>query len=83
MNRENLLHAHAIGNAADGDGLLNAAVLLGNHSTLEHLDALPRALLHLHMDADGITDPDLGCLSRERLLVQFLNEIHEFFLLYL
>ena len=66
-----------------GTGTLEEITEVMSMVSLKHLDALPRALLHLHMDADGITDPDLGCLSRERLLVQFLNEIHEFFLLYL
>ena len=34
MHGEDLLHADTIGQAADGDGLLNAAVLLGDDSAL-------------------------------------------------
>ena len=35
MDGEDLLHADAVGQAADGDGLLDAAVLLGDDGALE------------------------------------------------
>ena len=76
VDGEDLLHANAIGNAANGDSLLNAAVLLGDHSALEDLDTLAGALLDLHVDTDGVADLDLGGLSRQGFLVQFLNQIH-------
>ena len=37
MNGENLLAADAVAQAADGDGLLNAAMLAGNDRSLERL----------------------------------------------
>ena len=40
VDGEHLLHANAIGNTADSDGLLDAAMLLGNDGTLKHLNTL-------------------------------------------
>ena len=81
MNGEHLLHANAVGNAADGDGFLNAAVLLGNDSALEHLNTLAGTFLDLNVDTDGVAHLNVGGLLLQGFLVQFLNEIHGFFLL--
>ena len=54
VNGEHLLHAHAVGDTTDGEGLLDAAVLLGDDGTLEHLNTLTGAFLDLHVDTDGI-----------------------------
>src|SRR5699024_1074670 len=75
---EYLLHAHAVGQAADSERLLDAAVLLGDDSALEDLDTLAGALLDLHVDANHIAHMhirhvlDLG-------LGQFFDEIHGYF----
>ena len=81
MNGENLLHADAVGQAADGDGLLDAAVLLGNDGALKDLDTLTGAFLDLDVYPDGVAHIDLGLFSLQLLLVQFLDEIHGYFLL--
>ena len=60
VDGENLLHTDAIGDAANGDGLLNAAVLLGDDGALEDLDTLAGAFLDLHVNADGIADFTCG-----------------------
>ena len=76
MYGENLLHAHAIGQAADSDGFLDAAVLLGNDGALEDLDTLTGAFLDLDVYLNGIADVYLGHCSLQLLLVESLNEIH-------
>ena len=81
MNGENLLHTHAIGQAADGDGFLDAAVLLSNDGTLKDLDTLTGAFLALDVYLDGIAHIDLGLFSLQLLLVKSLDEIHGYFLL--
>ena len=81
MQGEDLLHAHAVGDTADGDGLLDAAVLLRNDGTLEDLDTLAGALLDLDMHLDGVTHCNLRHLGLELLFVQCLDEIHGYFLL--
>ena len=78
VDGEHLLHADAVGQAADGDGLLDTAVLLGDDSALEDLDTLAGAFLDLHMHADGIAHQHLGHFL-QLLLVQSLDEIHGFF----
>ena len=80
VNGEHLLHADAVGQAADGDGLLDTAVLLGDDSALEDLDALTGAFLDLHVYADGVAHQYLGYFL-QLLLVQSFDEIHGFFLL--
>ena len=81
MNGEHLLHADAVGDTTDSDGLLDTAVLLGDDGALEDLDTLARAFLYLHVDTHGVTDGDLGHFVLQGFLVQFLNEIHGYFLL--
>ncbi len=75
IDGENLLHADAVGNTTNSDGLLDAAMLLGDHSTLEDLDTLTSAFLDLHVDADGIADFHSGDFL-ELLFIQCLNQIH-------
>ena len=76
MNGEDLLNANTVRNAADGDRLFDAAMLLGDHDALEDLDTLTSAFLDLNMDADGLADLDLGLFSLELLGSQFFDEIH-------
>ena len=80
MEGEHLLHADAVGHAADGDGLLDAAVLLGDHDALVDLDALAGAFLDLHMYLDGVADFDGGHFL-DLGFGQFFDEIHGYFLL--
>ena len=54
MDGESLFHADAIRNATDGEGLLDAAVLLSNNGTLEDLDTLTRAFLDAVVNLDGV-----------------------------
>ena len=80
VDRENLFHADAVGQAADGDGLFDAAVLLGDDGALEDLNTLTGAFLDLHVDANGVAHQDLGDFL-QLLLVQCFDEIHGYFLL--
>ena len=83
MNGEHLLHAHAVGDTADGEGLLNTAVLLGNDGALTDLDTLAGAFLDLHVHADGIAHLHLGDFLLQLLLVQCFDQIHGYFLLFI
>ena len=79
MNGEHLLHADAVRDAADSDGLLDAAVLLGDDGALEDLDTLTGAFLDLHVDTDGVADLDGSDFVGQGFLVQFLDEINGYF----
>ena len=79
MDGEDLLNADAVSDTTDGDRLLDAAVLLGDHDALKDLDTLTGAFLDLDMDADGLADLDLGLFSLELLGSQFFDEIHFLF----
>ncbi len=81
MDGEHLLNADTVGNAADGEGLLDAAVLLSNDGTLENLDTLAVAFLNLQVDTDGVTDGNDRGLSLLVLLSKSLHQIHNNFLL--
>ncbi len=65
---EHALHTYAVGNAAHGEGLADAAALAGDHGAFELLDTLPVAFTDVHVHADGVTDGELGDLSLERVL---------------
>ena len=76
MVGEDLLHTHAVGHAADGDGLLDAAVLLGDHGALKDLDTLPVTLLDVDVNADGVAHFGHRGLGLQVLVVECLHEIH-------
>ena len=76
VDGEDLLHAHAVRDAADGDGLLDAAVLLGDHSALEGLDALALAFLDANGDPNGVTDLELGPVLFDHALGDDLHCVH-------
>ena len=73
MQGEHLLHADAVRNTADGEGLLDAAMLLCNDGTLEHLDTLAVAFLYLQVDADSVADLNDRGLRLLVLLSKSLN----------
>ncbi len=60
MDHEDALHADALEDAANGDGLVEAAVALGDDHAFEGLDALLVALGDAHADPDGVADVDVG-----------------------
>ena len=76
MDREDLLHAAAVRNASDGEGFGDAAAVLGDNGTLEHLNSLARTLNDFVVDANGVTDVDLGNLSLELLVCKSFDQIH-------
>ena len=75
MHGEYLFHAHAIGDTADGEGFVDAAVLLGDDSAFEDLDTLFCAFLDLDVDADGVADADDGCFCLDVLVIQNFDQI--------
>ena len=77
---EHALHTYAVGNAAHGEGLADAAALAGDHGAFELLDTLPVAFTDVHVHADGVTDGELGDLSLERVLRDSFDCVHLRFL---
>ena len=76
MDGEGLFHADAIGDPADGDRLLDAAVLLGEDGALKDLDTLAGAFLDLGVDTDGVADVEAAGVLLELAFGQMLDEIH-------
>ena len=74
--RERLLNAYAVRDAADGNRLVNAGVLLGNDDALENLNTLAVALLDLRVYLNGIADLELRQIALELLLGQYFDQIH-------
>src|SRR5699024_2582315 len=76
VDREDTLDAHAVSDAADGKGLCDAAVLLGNDGALKGLDALALAFLDADVHPDGVADVELGALSLDAALGNDLQCVH-------
>ena len=76
MYREGLLNAYAVRDAANGYGLVNTSVLLGNDDALEYLNTLAVALLDLCVYLYGVTDLESRQIALELLLGQYFYEIH-------
>ena len=60
---EDTLDADTVSNAANGEGLSNAAVLLCDHSALKGLNALTVAFLDTNINADSIANVELGAFQ--------------------
>jgi hypothetical protein len=78
---EHLLAAYAVAQAADGEALFDAAVLLRNDGALENLDSLAGAFLDFDVYTNRVADPNDGQLFLHVLTGQSLHEIHIFVLL--
>ena len=78
MHREETLDAHTRRNAAYGKGLADARPLTADDDTLEHLNALARALDDARMHAHGVARSKRGDIGAELLLLQDLDDIHMF-----
>ena len=81
VERENLLAADTIGDAANGDGFFDTAVLLGDDGALEDLDSFAGTFLDFDMNANGIADLNFRQLLLHVLAGQSLHEIHSCVLL--
>ena len=80
VDGEDTLNADTVGNAANGKGLCNAAVLLSNDGTLESLDTLTLAFLDANVNANGIANVELGLLSLDAAFRNNLQCVHFEFL---
>ena len=81
MQGEDLLAANTVGDAANSDGLADAAMLAGNDSAFKHLDTLTSAFLDANVHTNGVAHPNFGQLFLHVLAVESLNKIHFFVLL--
>ena len=77
-----LLAANAVGDAAHGDGLVDAAMLLGNDGALESLGTLTVALLDAHSHTHRVAHAHRRQLGLHVLLGQGFDEIHKKSFLY-
>ena len=83
MNGEDLLAAYTVGDTADGDGLVDAAMLLGNDGAFESLSTLTVAFLDANHDAHGIADVHFGQFFLHVLLAENFDQIHIMILPYI
>ena len=74
--REDLLTAYTVGDTANGDGLVDAAMLLGNDGAFESLVALTAAFFYADGDTNGIADVELGQFGLHVLLTENFDKIH-------
>ena len=74
MQREGTLHANAVGNTAEGEGLTDAAVALRDADALEGLQALAIALNNLNHDTQGIAHVELGKVFLELLALNCTDD---------
>ena len=75
-----LLAADTVGNTANGNGLVDTAVLLGNDGAFESLGTLTVAFLNENLNADSVADVHDGQLFLHVLLAENFNEIHNLIL---
>ena len=76
MDGEHLLHTDAVGHAADGEGLLQTAVLLGDDGALKDLDTLAVAFLDAIMHLDVVANADLRNVLTDLLALDCADVIH-------
>ncbi len=69
VERENSLNAAAVCNTSNGECLVDAAVLLSDNSTLEHLDTELIALLDLNAYLNVVADLNNGGLCLHAALL--------------
>ncbi len=60
MEGEYPLHPHTEAHLSHGEGGGSALAVAGDHHALEHLDPLPAAFHHTHVDLDGVAGAELG-----------------------
>ena len=75
VHGEDLLAAYAVGNTTDGDGLVDAAMLLGNDGAFKSLVALTAAFLYTNGDADGVADIQFGQFGLHVLFAENFDQI--------
>ena len=75
MQGEDLLAANAVGDAADSDGLADAAMLAGNDNAFKHLDTLTSAFLDANVHTNSVAHPNVGQLFLHVLAVQSFYQI--------
>ena len=81
MYGENLLTAYAVGDTANSDSLVDAAMLLGNDGAFERLCTLAVAFLYTHEDTHSVTDVHLGKLRLHVAFAENFDQIHYLILL--
>ena len=76
MNGESLFNAATVSNSSYGEGSGNAALVLSDNGALVHLNSFSCTLYDLVVNANGVTNVELGYLFLELLICKSLNKIH-------
>src|SRR5439155_25164893 len=76
VDREDPLHADAVGSLADGERLAAPAAAAAEHGALEDLDALLVTLDDAHVHAHRVARPELGQALAELLGLDAVDRIH-------
>ena len=85
VDLEGTLDAFAIGDLANDETRIEAAIALGNHHTFKSLHALAGTFNHINADNDSVTrcvNRDDFVQSRNFFLLKGLNQIYDYFLAY-
>jgi hypothetical protein len=73
MEQKDPFYTNSLEDFADGDGLTNAAVALGNYGTLVGLNPFFAAFNNLDPNLDGVTDVDDGQVSFDKLCLDGID----------
>ena len=79
MNGENSLDTAAVGKTANGKGLSDTTVLLGDYSALEGLQTLTVTLLNTNLNTYGITDVNNRNILLQAALGHQFQCVHGFY----
>src|SRR5207249_10997496 len=76
VDQERPLHAHAVGDPADGEVAAQPAAGDADDRALEDLNALSGPFHHFGVDLDGVARPQLGHGLLGLLLLERLDHVH-------
>ena len=76
MDRESLFYAYAVGYAANGECLLDAAVLHSDDGALKDLNSFTVAFFDLGVHPNGVADAEVDSVRLQLGFGQFFYEIH-------
>ena len=78
VQRESTLNADAVRNTANGERFTDAAITLSHHSAFKSLKTLAATFHNLHVNANGVTDVELGQIGAELSLLDGTNDLTHF-----
>ena len=81
MYQESTFYAYAIGNAANGEGFADTAVLTADDDAFKNLDTFAVTFDNLYMNLDCVARAECRNVAAKLFLFKYADNIHLFFLL--